>query len=359
MEKVICALINGLPQIHHHEILTLDSNQEAKRWLQNQNVHFVDFRRPAGTIPYLVALFKVLRQEMPDVLMTYNWGATDAIWLGRLARIPIIFHNEHGFNVEEARHILWKRNIIRFIVYRLAKKVIVVSQALYLSLKHSYGLADQRVAFILNGIDTTLYSSDPQESMRVRKKFGLGEEHFVIGFSGRLDSVKNFELLLQVFEICVKEDRGIRLVLVGDGSEKKRIETICRQKGLQDHALFIGQTDNVLPYLRIFDVILLTSFSEQMPMSILEAMAVGMPVVASRVGEIPHMVEDGKEGFLCELDDLPQHWAMRLLSLKNIERRRAMGTTARNTVMDRFQEKAMIASYHHLMSGELLNDNDH
>ena len=350
MEKVICALINGLPQIDHHEILTLEPNQEAKRWLQNQNVHFVDFRRPAGTIPYLVALFKVLRQKMPDVLMTYNWGATDAIWLGRLARIPIIFHNEHGFNIEEAQHILWKRNIFRFIVYRLAKKVIVVSQALYLSLKNSYRLGERQLAFISNGINSEFYCPDPLDRSRIRQDLGLKEDNFVVGFSGRLDPVKNFVLLLQVFELCVKEDKRIRLMLIGDGPEKERIKLIAQERGFEAKILFIGQIDNVLPYLRALDVFLLTSFKEQMPMSILEGMSVGVPVVASRVGEIPSMVEDGKEGFLCHLDDGPGRWASRLLRLINPEKRQTMGVAGRQAVVSRFQEKSMVDRYRKVLS---------
>ena len=247
MEKVICAVINGLPPELHHEILVLDSSHGAKQWLQNQNVHFVEFLRPEGTIPYLLALFKVLRGEKPEVLMTYNWGATDAVWLGRLAGIANIFHSEHGFNIDEAQHTNWKRNIIRFIVYRLAKKVIVVSRALHASLKNSYRLGEQQVAFIPNGIDSDFYSPDSVEGARIRQELGLKEDNFVIGFSGRLDPVKNFELMLEIFELCVKENDRVRLLLVGGGPEKERIRLLSQQRGFEGKVLFIGQTDTVLP----------------------------------------------------------------------------------------------------------------
>ena len=94
-------------------------------------------------------------------------------------------------------------------------------------------------------------------------------------------------------------------------------------------------------------------------MSLLEAMSVGVPVIASRVGEIPFMVEDGKEGFLCDGEAPPQQWAMRLLNLRDPERRRVMGATARSIVIARFQEKSMLEKYHRLMGGELVNDHDH
>lgn len=353
MEKVICALINGLPQELHHEILVLDSSHEAKQWLQNQNVHFVDFVRPAGTISYLVDLFQVLKRELPDVLMTYNWGATDAIWLARLVGIATIFHNEHGFNLDEAQHTMWKRNIIRFIVYRLVKKVIVVSQALHVSLKNSYRLGEQQVAFIPNGIDSTFYSPDPVERSRIRQELGLKEDDFVIGFSGRLDPVKNFELMLQIFELCAKKDGRIRLMLIGDGPEKERIKIISQQKGFEEKILCIGQTDAVLPYLRALDVFLLTSFREQMPMSILEAMSVGVPVVATRVGEISYMVEDGKEGFLCDLEDSFQKWARQILCLRDLQLRQVMGIAARNSVIEGYQGQVMVAKYNCLLSNEL------
>ena len=106
---------------------------------------------------FSLALASALRHVRPDLLMTYNWGATDAIWLGRLAGIQHIIHSEHGFNVDEGRATLWKRDMIRLLVYRLASKVIVVSRELQTLLQREYLLTADRVVRLSNGIDTSYY----------------------------------------------------------------------------------------------------------------------------------------------------------------------------------------------------------
>jgi hypothetical protein len=93
------------------------------------------------------------------------------------------------------------------------------------------------------------------------------------------------------------------LLIVGDGPEKQRLETLCHDKGIHHSVVFTGQHEHALPYLRAMAVFLLTSLREQMPMTILEAMAVGVPVIATRVGEIPHMIDDRVNGFVHRLDD--------------------------------------------------------
>ena len=147
----------------------------------------------------------------------------------------------------------------------------------------------------------------------------------VVGFSGRLDPIKNFDLLLHIFSSCVRKNPHVRLLIVGDGPEKQRLETLCHDKGIQDSVVFTGQQENVLPYLRAMDVFLLTSLREQMPMTILEAMAVGVPVIATRVGEIPHMIDDGVNGFVHCLDDPVEVFVQSLLSLLSPPYRTAHG----------------------------------
>ena len=105
--------------------------------------------------------------------MTYNWGATDAIWLGRLAGIRHIIHSEHGFNVDEGRATLWKRDVMRLLVYRLASKVLVVSHELQTLLQRQYLLTADRVIRIPNGIDTSYYAPDPEERRQGQKAVGI------------------------------------------------------------------------------------------------------------------------------------------------------------------------------------------
>jgi glycosyltransferase involved in cell wall biosynthesis len=303
MEKVICTLIKHTTPTYQHSVLALDNNTQAGSWLQAEKVNFLGFEKPPQRRKFFLALASALRYVRPDLLMTYTWGATDALWLGRLVGIQHIVHSEHGFNVDESRGTLWKRDMIRLPVYHLASKVIVVSRELQELLQRKYLLTTDRLVRIPNGIDTSYYAPDLEERQQVRRKLGFTDAHTVVGFSGRLDPIKNFDLLLHIFSSCVQQNPRVRLLIVGDGAEKKRLVTLCHHKGIHHSVVFTGQQEHVLPYLCAMDVFLLTSLREQMPMTILEAMAVGVPVIATRVGEIPHIIDDGINGFVHRLDD--------------------------------------------------------
>jgi len=282
-------------------------------------------------------------------LMTYNWGATDAIWLGRLAGIKRIIHHEHGFSIEEAQRTIWKRDICRFIVYRMVSALVTVSANLRISLQKKYWLSDNRVLLIPNGIDSDYYSPDNCMRQGMRKELKFDEDDFVIVFSGRLDPVKNFELLLDVFERCHKVATKVKLLIVGDGPERQKIEQLSMQKNIHTGLVMVGQRFEVLPYLRAGDVFLLTSLTEQMPLTILEAMSVGLPVIASDVGEIRHIIDDGKDGFLRHTGDGVEGFVSALLRLKDAPDRQTMSHAARAKIIMSFQETTMVRRYQTLL----------
>jgi len=228
-----------------------------------------------------------------------------------------------------------------------------VSHELQTLLQRKFLLKADRVIRIPNGIDTDYYAPDPEERRRVRKRLGFTDADMVVGFSGRLDPVKNFDLLLQIFSSCVHTHPQVRLLLVGDGPERPRIEAWCQAHGLQRSVVFAGQQDNVLPFLRAMDVFLLTSLREQMPMTILEAMAVEVPVIATHVGEIPHMIDDGVNGFVHHLDDPLEVFVQSLSLLLSPTYRKCMGESARQKIMASFQQETMVQRYQVLIESLL------
>jgi glycosyltransferase involved in cell wall biosynthesis len=345
MEKVVCVLIKKTSDCHKHAILALDGNTRAKQWIKDTEVRFFDFVKSGERSGYFQALYRSLREIRPELLITYNWGATDAIWLGRLAGVRNILHNEHGFNVDEGGSTIWKRDLIRFLVYRLVSKVIVVSHDLQKMLQRRFLLCERRVKRIPNGIDASYYSPDISERQRVRRSLGFVDSDLVLGFSGRLDPVKNLDLLVDIVARCLPCRSPFRLLIVGDGPERRRLETSCRDKKIHEYVVFTGQQEQVLPYLRAMDVFLLTSLREQMPLTVLEAMAVGIPVMATRVGEIPYIIDDGTDGFIRDLNAPVDAFVEPLCSLLDSSQRKAMGEAAREKMLVRFQHEIMVQQY--------------
>jgi glycosyltransferase involved in cell wall biosynthesis len=345
MEKIICTLINNTSDVYNHEILVLDKFTDASNWIRDKRIRFVDFEKPTGQLRFFRALRCALKESRPDLLMTYNWGATDAIWLGRIAGMKHVIHSEHGFNADEGRTTIWKRDAVRFLVYRLASKLVVVSREFEGLLQRRYLLGAGRVVRIPNGIDPSFYSPDCNERRWIRKVLGFADSDVVVGFSGRLDPIKNLGWLLEVFASCVRQHSYLRLLVVGDGPERKRLERLSKQKNLQGHIVLTGQQGNVVTYLRAMDVFLLTSLREQMPMSVLEAMAVGIPVVATKVGEIPYMIDNGRNGFVLDVGTPLGAFGQTLSRLLCPARRKSMGEAARQKVIDHFQEQTMVQRY--------------
>lgn len=345
MEKVICSIINHTNRQYQHAILSLDGNNKAFQWIKSDDIERIEFYKDSDFPVFLKRLYRAMHTVSPDLLMTYNWGATDAIWVGRLAGIKQIIHSEHGFSIEEARITAWKRDLCRFIVYRMASSLITVSSHLKFSLQKKYWLGDKYVQMIPNGIDAQYYSPDETERQRVRQELKFESADFVIVFSGRLDPVKNFDLLLDVFDHCRPVENRMKLLIVGEGPERPHIEQLCLQKNIHQNVVMVGEKLEVRPYLRAGDVFLLTSVTEQMPLTILEAMAVGLPVIASDVGEICHIIEDGKDGFLRNIGDGCEEFASAMLRLRESPRRQAMGQAARTKIVRGFQDSMMTERY--------------
>ena len=302
MEKVLCTIVNRAAPDSQHTILALDNNRAARQWLQrlqppqppnepntptrhehntqeDSSIDFIDFPAGLKRIRHFQAVSAKLRQARPDILMTYGWGATDAIWIGRLLGIKHILHSEHGVNIDEAHTTHWKRELVRKLVYRLAARVIVVTHEYSALMQQRYGLSAEQVVRIPNGIDTQRYAPAAFERHSVRRDLGFERTDFVAGFVGRLDPIKNLDLLLDILACAAQRSPQLRLLIVGDGPDRERIERVCRDKHLHNRIVFAGPQVDVLPYLRAMDTFLLTSFREQMPLTLLEAMAVGIPAI--------------------------------------------------------------------------------
>lgn len=349
MEKITCSIINHLDQYYNHYLISIDGSDEALQWIKPNNISKIDFHKDRDFRIFLRRMYRAIKTLSPDVMMTYNWGATDAIWIGKILGVQSIIHNEHGYTIEESIKTLWKRDICRAIFYHMASVIVTVSSELKSTLHKKYWLNDKHIQMIPNGIDSSYYSPDYAVRRRVRQELNVATDDYVIVFSGRLDPVKNLEVLLTIFARCQSIDSQIKLLIIGDGPEKKKVESLCHQKHIQNNVVLVGQQVEVLPYLRAGDVFLLTSLTEQMPLTILEAMSVGLPVIASDVGEIGQIIEDGKDGYLRDLNQGWEAFVLALLRLKDPVERRAMSQAARARILNGFQETMMVRRYQDLI----------
>lgn len=261
--------------------------------LMQKNINVVFLGKKVGLDLSVVAkLEKIIKQEEPDVVHTHLYSLKYA-WLAvkKLNRSIPIIHTVHNVAQKEALKI--DRMLNRYLFQSRQVIPVALSNEIQKTIRDEYGLKPEQIPVIFNGIN--LSNCLPKGSYSA-------ENQFTILHIGRFMEVKNHMGLLHAFQLVHKKYPECCLQLIGKGELRDSLMELTQKLDLQDAVAFLGEKDNVYPYLQSADMFVLPSLYEGVPMTIIEAMATGLPVVASAVGGIPDMIRDGEEGVLCTSD---------------------------------------------------------
>lgn len=232
-----------------------------------------------------------------DLVLTYNWGAIDGVMAARVfgKGLPPIVHHEDGFNEDEAERLNPIRNVYRRMALPAANALVVPSMTLEQIALRQWRQPPERLRRIANGIRTELYGKkpDPKAIPGLARKEG----EVVIGTVAGLRAVKDLPMLVRAVGGMLAR---MRLVIVGEGPERPAIEQAIAMMGLEDKVLLPGFLPDPHRYIGLFDIFALSSKSEQAPISVIEAMAAGLPVVAPQLGDIAHMVAEPNLRYLAD-----------------------------------------------------------
>lgn len=291
-------------------------------------------------------LLSLFARERPHIVHSRNWTSIEAVLAARLARIPVIVHSEHGRDILPFTSEPLRRRLFRRACYRMADRVFAVSRELKQELVSSLGIPQNLFKVIHNGVDTRLFCPSSEKRAAQRKKLGVSETTTVVGCVGRLDLVKDHITLLRAAEIAVNQGNDLLVILVGDGPQRGPLEHQFQATPiLRDRVIFAGRTFDATEWLHGFDVFALPSVFEGTSNTLLEAMAMGLPAVATRVGGNVELLEQNKSGLLFEVRDF-QGLAAHLTHLAaSSELRRTLGAAARKHVEEYFPLERMINNY--------------
>ena len=234
-------------------------------------------------------LAEVFREERPDIVHTHLDVIKYVVAAARLSGVRRCIHTVHNVAQEEAQGLA--RRINRFYYRRGWSEPVALSPEVQRTVAEVYGL--ERIPVIFNGVDFS--RCVPKEN------YSLGDTVTLVHI-GRFDDQKNHAGLLQAFSGLLRIYPNCRLNLLGDGQLRKPMEDYARELGIDYAVRFLGNQADVHPYLHDADIFLLPSKFEGMPMTIIEAMGTGLPIVASRVGGVPDMLRDGESGLLVSCD---------------------------------------------------------
>lgn len=221
-----------------------------------------------------------LRAERPDLVLTYNWGAIESVWAARSLRLPLV-HHEDGFLPDEVAVRHRRRNWLRRWLLRKVP-VVVPSTGLLAIATREWGM--QHAQHLPNGVDL----------MHFQPTAHAPSPEFVFGTVGGLRPEKDHATLLR----AIAQVPGVRLLVVGDGPLRASLQTLANELGVADRVEFAGATHDTAAQYRRMDAFVLSSCTEQMPLVLLEAMAAGLPVVATDVGDVARVLPASAQPFV-------------------------------------------------------------
>lgn len=280
-----------------------------------------------------------------DLVLTYNWGAFDAVMARRLfgaaMRLPPLVHHEDGFNQDEAQSLKRRRNLYRRIGLPAAHRLVVPSQRLEAIALGPWAQPAERVVRIANGVRVADYALPPAADAIPGFEPSKGE--VVVGTVAGLRPVKNLPRLVRAF--AAMRSKAARLVIVGAGLESERIAAEARRLGVADRLHMPGFLSDPARWIGLFDVFALSSDSEQFPISLVEAMAAGLPAVSTAVGDIPNMVAPDNAPLIVAPEDEAAFSAALDTLADRPDLRRAIGRANRAKAALEFDEARMIGRY--------------
>ena len=338
-------IINALGARATHTIVATDGQYQAASGFDTRtNVQIVDPPAGKGSLWYARKLRPVLCAASPDLLLTYNWGAIDAVIANAVAPVAPLIHAEDGFGPEEAVSLKRRRVLTRRLLLPRAYKTVVPSRTLFKIAQREYGLPATKVTFIPNGVDASRFS--PELGRGWRHAAGCGDDELLFGCSGALRAEKNLPLLLRAF--AQAQLPPARLAIAGDGPCRPELENLASSLGIADRVMFLGHVADPSPYLASLDVFVMSSMTEQMPIALLEAMASALPAICTDVGDSRDILGTDVFPVIVPSDSVERYAVALETMAHNPEDRRARGAANRVRVIQHFSLERMIRAYESL-----------
>ncbi|MDN4504260.1 TIGR03088 family PEP-CTERM/XrtA system glycosyltransferase [Alteromonadaceae bacterium BrNp21-10] len=342
LERVMINCINHLPSNgYQHIIISLTTASDfAKQLTGDIDIIALD-KRPGADLSLHKRLYNVLRGRNVDILHTYNLATVEYHPVARLAGIKGHIHAEHGRDIYDPEGKNWKHNLLRKIVSPFIDYFVPVSQDLESWLIEKVGISARNVKLIYNGINLDKFKCSDNAKNNAITRFAT---------IARLSPIKDQQMLLRGFAafLLLEPNANAELCVIGDGELKAQLMALSKQLNLGQKVQFLGERNDIPELLQTFDVFVLTSLAEGIPMTILEAMASGVPIISTRVGGIPEIIEHDVQGLLIEKSDIQGLGEAMRYYCSNSDVRHRHGLDAVKKVEKLFSEAAMVQQYQQL-----------
>ena len=301
-ERVFAQLAAGLDRSHYAVTVACSPGGAFVEQLQASGIRVIPFNMRPQFNPFaLIGLARFLRRERPDIVHCQGRGDPYGRIAATLAGVPLVLSTTAMIH---SRY--WLANPLRKLMYYLIDRVtdpmvdhwLVLNQHAVDILCADHGVAGDRISIIPNGIEADRYAPGMANGQKLRAELGLPSGASLLGSAGRLTWQKGFEHLLAAMPAILAAHPDAHLVLAGDGELREDLERQAADCGIADRCHFLGFRDDMPGIMAALDVFVLPSLAEGMPMVLLEAMAAGVPVIATCIPGVVDLIEDGVDGLL-------------------------------------------------------------
>ncbi len=351
LENGLVNLINHMPtERYRHGIICLTDCTEFRDRIQQAEVSVIALNKIDGQdLGMHARLWKVLRSLGPDIVHTRNLPVLEYLVPAALAGIPGRIHGEHGRDMYDLDGTKVKYNLLRKAVKPFVNRFIAVSANLAEWLVETVGVHPERVVQIYNGVDIQRFRPCIGPRPSIASEDSASQGTLTLGTVGRLEKVKDQLTLVKAFLHLLDTEPGarerLRLVIVGDGSLREEAQKLLQTANAESLAWLPGERNDIPEILRALDLFVLPSLREGISNTILEAMASGLPVVATRVGGNPELVREGETGLLVPAED-PVAMANAIRKyLNHPDLLRTHGQAGRKRVEQHFSMEKMVNGY--------------
>jgi glycosyltransferase involved in cell wall biosynthesis len=354
-ERVLLNIAKGIDKIHFIPTVVLHKS----RWLHDQLLKHdivteIITSQRSGDISFLTKLVGYCRKHEIDLIHSHLFGANlYACLAAAITRIPVVatFHNELFLQGRSEKHLFLKSLFIR----KLASKIVLVANYMKDDYVNIAKFPEEKILTIYNGIDMDFMIDNFDESA-LRRELRLDRNDLLIGHIANFRIPKGHRFLIESAGLICKKMKNVKFLLIGDegdGNLKVEIERLINEMNLEDNVRILGFRDDVRELLNLIDIFVLSSISEGLPLSVIEAMAASKPVVATDVGGLPEIVIPDETGFLVKAGNAHDLAGRLEVLLKNDDLRRQIGIRGRKVVEEKFSLNVMIDNYQQLYA-ELL-----
>jgi glycosyltransferase involved in cell wall biosynthesis len=325
--SVVNYLLHADKAEFRHSVVCFDSRGDMADAVEaaGVRVHVVRIRH-RHLLSSVRGLVDLLRREQAAVIHAHMYWA--ALWgrlAGRIAGVPVMIVTEHGPELWKNR---WHIFVERALEHWTSRHIAVARDGREIRLRRE-GIREDRIVLIPNGVRIPARARDPEARLKARQALGIDPATPIIGTVGRVVVEKGYTYLLDALQLARCEVPGLQWLAVGDGGLRPALTEQARNAGLKEAVVWAGLRSDAESLLAAMDLWVMSSIEEGLPVALLEAMAGGCPIVATRIGGIPDAVTDGKEALLVPAADAPALAAAVVGLLGDPARAAAIGDAAR------------------------------